>query len=194
MKARFVSLLGQADRPGINNLLNWLEESDFYTAPASTKHHGAEKCGLLAHSLAVYDNLDSIWNQMDVEISDGTCPALVALLHDLCKVNFYKVEMWNKKDYTTPDGEFHPGWGSYPFYVINDTLPYGHGEKSVDIIRDFIELTVEERMAIRWHMAGFDPAVKDYAGACALQAALQKYPLITALHMADLAATYFDGK
>ena len=105
------------------------------------------------------------------------------LLHDICKADFYAVEMRNRKN---GQGQ----WEKYPFYVVNDQLPYGHGEKSVYIISGFMRLSREEAMAIRWHMGGFDEAVK--GGSYALTGAYGEYPLALLTHLADMQATYLD--
>ncbi|MBP2656234.1 MAG: hypothetical protein H6Q73_3803 [Firmicutes bacterium] len=191
-KDRFIELLESTNRDGIKELIQYLNGTDFFTAPASTKYHGAKEGGLVEHSLAVYDNLEIVLNVFSFEGYIQDTLVITALLHDICKASFYTIEMRNKKDYTTNDGIFHPGWGSYPFYAIDDQYPYGHGEKSVDIIRNFIELTVEEKMAIRWHMGAF--GAESYADRQTLSAAMEKFNLILALQMADMAASYFDKK
>ena len=109
--------------------------------------------------------------------------AVCGLLHDICKADFYAVEMRNRKN---GQGQ----WEKYPFYVVNDQLPYGHGEKSVYIISGFMRLSREEAMAIRWHMGGFDEAVK--GGSYALTGAYGEYPLALLTHLADMQATYLD--
>jgi len=186
MKTRYLKLLSEVKRPGMDKLIEWLtERSDFFTAPASTKYHGAEEGGLLGHSLAVYSQLTKITNLHTI-----TCPVdtaiIVALLHDVCKANFYNVSTRNVKNEETGQ------WEKKPYYIIEDQFPYGHGEKSVLIIREFIHLQVEEMMAIRWHMGAFGS--EGYADRQALSAAMEKYPLILSLQMADLAASYFDKK
>lgn len=191
MKARFINLLRQVDRNGTENLLSFLEESDFYRAPASTQHHGAVEGGLLGHSLAVYDHLDNLLNLWSFDTSTDSA-AIVALLHDVCKANFYTVELRNKKDHTTADGVYHPGWGSYPFYAIDDQMPLGHGSKSVIILQQFIALTTEEIMAINHHMGAWHAV--EYSERQALNSAMDKYPLVLALQTADLMATYYDKK
>ena len=95
-------------------------------------------------------------------------------------MNFYKIEYRNAKN---ERGE----WEKVPFYTIEDTIPYGHGEKSVMMISEYIKLTVEEKYAIRWHM-GFTEPKELYT---TLGAAFKKYPLALLLHEADLEATYF---
>lgn len=170
----FVSLYtDNIKRPGAAELLAYLERSDFFTAPASTRYHSACEGGLCAHSINVLKRL--------CEIAPNTAPetaAICGLLHDLCKVGFYTVAMRNAKN---DQGK----WEQKPYYTIDDKLPYGHGEKSVYMIERFMRLSTEEAMAIRWHMGGFDDN-KSCGNAFA------KYPLAVALHMADLQATYLD--
>lgn len=110
--------------------------------------------------------------------------AICALLHDLCKANFYKVSTRNVKNEQTGK------WEKAPFYQVEDQFPYGHGEKSVFLIERFIRLSTEEAVAIRWHMGGYDEAVK--GGSYAQSAAFDKYPLALALHLADMQATHMD--
>ena len=110
--------------------------------------------------------------------------AICALLHDLCKIDFYKTDFRNVKDNGT--------WVQKEYYVKNELLPYGHGEKSVYIINGFIRLTREEAMAINWHMGGFDSRCK--GGNNSISEAFALYPLILLLHLSDLQATYIDEK
>ncbi|CVK18496.1 HD domain-containing protein [Sporomusa sphaeroides] len=189
MKDRFVNLLRETQRPGIENVITYLsEKTDFFTAPASTQYHGAKEGGLLEHSLAVFDNLTKLAPLYLADKQDSI--AITALLHDLCKANFYKVEMRNKKD-PIVDGKQLTGWHSLPFYAIDDQIPLGHGEKSVIILQQMIRLTLEEVMAIRWHMGLSDT---DYATRQVMSKAFNGHPLAVALHLADLAACYFDKK
>lgn len=178
---QFENLLLSTQRPGVDKLISFLRTTDFYKAPASTRFHGSYEGGLLQHSLNVYTMLSQkmaqdTWSRFD--IPSGTV-IIVSLLHDVCKADFYDVEMRNKKD---ENGK----WYQAPFYVVNDKLPYGHGEKSVYIVNSFIKLTREEAMAIRWHM-GFSEPKENYN---ALGKAMEMHPLVIALHEADLEATY----
>lgn len=167
-------------RPGADKLMIWLEKSDFFTAPASTRFHGAKEGGLCEHSIAVYKQLDKFVPLYDVEASCETL-AIVSLLHDLCKVGCYKTEMRNRKQ----DG----AWVQVPFYTFQEDLPYGgHGAKSVFLIERFMKLTTEEAVAINCHMGFADRTQNDYS----LGAAYEKYPLAWLLHVADEAATYLD--
>ncbi len=176
-------------REGADKLLEFLEKSDFFTAPASTRYHGAYEGGLLRHSLNVYECLvaylerERVKEQYKLSVSNETA-AVVALLHDVCKVNFYTVSYRNSKNDKTGQ------WEKLPYYTINDTLPYGHGEKSVYMVSGFIRLSREEAMAIRWHMGFSGIEDKNTIGA-----ALEKYPLAFALSVADMEASYFiEGK
>lgn len=177
-------------REGADKLLAHLlsANSDFFTAPASTRFHGAYEGGLVEHSLNVYECLVDYMNRERVqelyglEASDETI-AIVALLHDLCKMNFYKPGFRNVKD---DNGV----WQKVPTYEIEDKLPYGHGEKSVYIISGFMRLTREEAFAIRYHM-GFSGSEEPRN----VGAAFEMFPLAFALSTADMEATYFlEGK
>ena len=187
-KEEFLSIYREnITRKGADKLLEYLlsEESDFFTAPASTRYHGAYAGGLLSHSLNVYHNLKAYLARERCsevyhmpEYSDESI-AISALLHDICKMNFYTVDYRNAKN---EQGV----WEKVPFYKIDDRLPYGHGEKSVFLIQFFMHLRKEEAMAIRWHMGFSGPEDANTIGR-----ALEMYPLAFALHVADMEATYF---
>ena len=194
MKDRFIGLYQQLiTRPGADKLLAWLETTDFFEAPASTRFHLSHPGGLVEHSIHVYHRLHDLFvserqnreNDPFIELSDNEeeTIAICGLLHDICKANFYAVEMRNRKN---EQGQ----WEKYPFYVVNDQLPYGHGEKSVYIISGFMRLSREEAMAIRWHMGFSDNDFK--AGGFSVGNAFEKFPLALLTHMADLQATYLD--
>lgn len=170
----FVKLLRFTGRDGIEELIRYLqEETDFFTAPASTKYHGAFEGGLLKHSMNVLDCLDEAGYDYKTVI-------VVALLHDICKANCYGKETKNVKENGT--------WVQKEVYTYQDDLPLGHGEKSLYLISKFIKLTDEEAAAIRWHMGGFDSAFR--GGDRGLNIAFEKYPLAVLLHLADMKATY----
>jgi hypothetical protein len=190
-KDRFVEIYReQITRPGAEKLLNYLlsENSDFFTAPASTRYHGAYEGGLCEHSLHVYDCLKDYLERTRVTEEYGlSFPdesiAIVSLLHDICKVNLYRVNFRNAKN---EQGQ----WEKVPFYEYHDTLPYGHGEKSVYIVSSYMRLTREEAMAIRWHM-GFSGEENTNT----IGRALELYPLALAVHIADMEATFLiEGK
>lgn len=186
-KEEFISIFNEnIKREGADKLLDFLEnKSDFFTAPASTRYHNAFEGGLLRHSLNVYKCLVAylergrVKDMYKLEASAETA-AIVALLHDLCKVNIYRVSYRNSKNDKTGQ------WEKVPYYEIHDNLPYGHGEKSVYMISGFMRLTREEAMAIRWHMGFSGTEDKNTIGR-----ALEKYPLAFALSVADMEASYF---
>lgn len=173
-------------REGADKLLEWLARSDMFTAPASTQYHLSCAGGLCQHSVNVYKQLCTIYEAeygapQNDEVRESL--AIIALLHDVCKINFYKPGTRNVKNEAGK-------WESVPCYTIDDQLPYGHGEKSVYIINGFMRLTRDEAMAIRWHMGAWDDAVR--GGSRAYGQAAGKHPLIILLHVADQLATYID--
>ncbi len=187
-KEEFVELYKEKiTRPGSDKLLAYLlsDQSDFFTAPSSTRFHGSYEGGLVEHSLNVYHCLvDYLQRPRTKEMyrmdySEETV-ALVALLHDICKMNFYEVSWRNAKNEQTGQ------WEKVPYYTINDQLPYGHGEKSVYIVSGFMRLTREEAFAIRYHM-GFS-GIEDRN---AIGRAFEMFPLAFALSVADMEASYY---
>jgi len=189
-KEEFIALYNSLiKREGADKLLEYLcsASSDFFTAPASTRYHGAYPGGLVEHSLNVYACLKDYLERPRVKELYGLeasseSVAIVALLHDLCKVNCYHESTRNVKD---KNGQ----WTTVPFYEFNDELPYGHGEKSVYIITGFMRLSREEAFAIRYHMGFSEDESKRNVGK-----AFELYPLGFALHTADMEATYFVEK
>ena len=189
-KEEFISIYKEnIKREGADKLLEYLEKSDFFTAPSSTRYHGSYEGGLVQHSLNVYHCLKDYLSHprtkelYGMDYSEETI-AIVSLLHDVCKINFYTVEMRNKKN------EASGQWEKVPYYAINDTLPYGHGEKSVYILSGFFygdsRLTREEAFAIRYHMGFSGIEDKNTIGR-----ALEMYPLALALNVADMEASYY---
>ena len=190
-KERFIDIFRRnVKREGAEALLNFLcsDSCDFFTAPASTRYHGAYEGGLCEHSLNVYDCLvdqlsrSRMKETYGINYSDESI-AIAALLHDLCKINFYKTSFRNVKDETGR-------WQSVPYYTIEDSLPYGHGEKSVYIVSGYMKLTRDEAFAIRYHMGFSGPEDNGTVGQ-----ALEMFPLAFALCVADMEASYFmEGK
>ena len=183
-RERFITLFKEKiHREGADRLLAYLQSSDFFTAPASTRYHGAYMGGLLEHSLNVYDCLcdylarPRVKEVYGLEFSEETV-AVVALLHDLCKVDFYVESTRNVKE--------NGVWKSVPYYTIDDQLPYGHGEKSVYIASGYMRLTRDEAFAIRYHMGFSGNEEVNTVGQ-----AFAKFPLAVALATADMEAAYF---
>ncbi|MBE6662375.1 MAG: HD domain-containing protein [Ruminococcaceae bacterium] len=188
-RERFIEIYKKnIKREGADRLLEYLcsDACDFFTAPASTRYHGAYAGGLLEHSLNVYDCLCDYLSRSrakekyGMNYSDETV-AIVALLHDLCKVNFYVETTRNVKE--------NGVWKTVPYYSIEDKLPYGHGEKSVYIVSGYMRLTRDEAFAIRYHMG--------FAGAESVNAignigkAFEMFPIAFALSVADMEASYY---
>ena len=172
-------------RRGADRLLEWLDSdaSDFFTAPSSTRFHGAYEGGLVEHSLNVYECLKDYLNRPRTKELYGMdytpeTIAVTALLHDICKVGFYAVDYRNAKN---EQGV----WEKVPYYTVRDTLPYGHGEKSVYMIQSFMRLTRDEAFAIRYHMGFSGNEDKNSVGA------LEMFPLALAVNVADMEATYY---
>lgn len=172
-------------RDGINDLMQWLNGTDFYAAPASAKYHLSEVGGLYRHSIYVYYRLRRLCEEEAKNNKLFKCPsdetiAIVGLFHDLCKVNYYKLEMGNKK---AENGK----WVRIPIYQVNETFPLGHGEKSLYIVSRYMRLTEEEALSIRWHMGAW--GLSDYRD---LNNAMERYPLVALTQTADVLATYLD--
>ena len=187
-KDKFIEIYSNyIKRDGADKLMEYLISSDFFRAPASTRFHGSYDGGLCEHSVNVYECLRDYLSRPRVKeiyglnVSEETV-AIAALLHDVCKINVYKPGTRNVKDETGK-------WQSVPTYNFEDSLPYGHGEKSVYIISGYMRLTREEAFAIRYHM-GFagceDPK--------SVGSAFEMFPLGFALSTADMEATYFLEK
>lgn len=194
--ADFRAAFENIKRPGAADLLAWLEGTDFFEAPASTKYHGAHRCGLLIHSLNVYHRLREITardivghpveGEFNLEDKLEETVAILGLLHDVCKADVYQKETRRRRN---PDSG---AWEDYTAYVFKDPFPLGHGEKSVYQISKYITLTDEEALAIRWHMGAYDEAAK--GGAYAMVDAMSMTPWVWRLQEADMCATWINER
>ena len=181
-------------RDGRSSLLYWLEnETDFFMAPASSKHHLAQPGGLAVHSLNVYKRLRQIAVRDIFKNGPGHLTeeqnetlAILGLLHDVCKVGVYHQETKRRKNPDT--GEWEDSLG----YTFRDPFPLGHGEKSLFLITCYMALTKEEALAIRWHMGAYDDAVK--GGSRSMNEAMKLTPLVWRLHEADMCAAQIDER
>ena len=181
MRENYIKLLKSTKREGIDRLINHLETTDFFTAPASTKYHGNYEGGLMNHSISVYNVFLKKVYDLGLKLAPRSI-IIISLLHDICKVNFYiKSLIWHK---------LLGKWESYPGYKVENQFPIGHGEKSIIILQDYIKLTNTELMCIRWHMGIFDLSEsqkRDFYNACKL------YPEIVAFHTSDYeSSTYLE--
>ena len=186
IKQEFITIYNEKiKREGADKLLDYLtNRCDFFTAPASSRFHSSYEGGLAQHSLNVYRCLvqylarEQVKEVYGLSCSEETA-AIVALLHDMCKVDTYVRDFRNVKN---EQGQ----WEKVPTYRTEDKLPYGHGEKSVYMVSAFMKLSREEAMAIRWHMGFSGSEDSSLVGR-----AFEAYPLAFALSTADMEATYF---
>lgn len=176
-KNEFIEIVNtHIKRKGINNLMQWLEIGDFFTAPASSRYHESFEGGLVLHSINVFKHLAHLNECYKTGYSMESI-AIVALFHDLCKIGCYKVSMRNVKDETTGI------WRKEPYYAFNEDFKFGgHGSKSVYLVQNFIELQPMEAVAINCHMG-----VEN--GKWEVLEAHRAYPLAFLLHTADMAST-----
>lgn len=178
-KSKFLDIATKyIKRDGIGNLLTWLDQTDFYDAPASTRFHNSFQGGLCIHSLNVWKNYCTLLHSFNEIQTNAETAAIITLFHDLCKVNMYKVEMRNVKENNV--------WVQKPYYTVDEEFPFGgHGAKSVYLIQKHIQLTDEEAVAIMNHMGNED-------GKYTVFSSYEKYPIAWLLHVADEAATVLD--
>ena len=190
-KEHFIKILEATNRTGIDGVIRQLEESGFFEAPASTRFHLSCKGGLLEHSMNVYQAALLLREQaikarpeLEEQIPMDSV-AICTLLHDTCKADIYKEGILSRKN---ADGY----WEKYPGYQVdyNAGLPLGHGEKSVIMLLSWgLDLTAEEMLAIRWHMAAWDLPLQSPEHKESLNAAKAKTPLVTLVQLADGFAT-----
>ena len=179
LKAEFTRIATEnIHRDGLSDLMEWLDTTDFYTAPASTRYHGAYEGGLAVHSLNVYVQLQKLCEWYGCEATQESI-AIVSLFHDLCKVGFYKTEMRWRKDANNQ-------WEQYPTWTVNEDFAYGgHGSKSVYLVQSFMKLSPDEASAINCHMGAWDSST--YSNPSEV---FCRNKLAWLLHVADEAATY----
>lgn len=161
------------EKNGRDMPLGVLSDLGFYTAPASTKYHGAYEGGLFDHSLATAKALIELTEKLDLTWERRESPYIVGMYHDLCKCDLYV------KDFETSKYTYNP-----------DIIIPGHAEKSIIMLQKYIELTDEEIACIRWHMGAFETDTKlwNYYGK-----AIEKYPNVLYTHTADMIASRIVG-
>jgi hypothetical protein len=185
-RAVFRDTLALSPADGVWGLLDYLEgETDFYSAPASTRYHGAEPCGLIRHSLLVLANGVELAPVMLKDEVDRYYLTTACLFHDFCKVNMYETRLRNVKDEKT--GE----WKREPFYAVRqDYISFGHGIESLLRLSRFVSLNEAWRHAVRWHMGAYDLSQLDKF---AMDKALAKYREVLFLQTADMLAGVVDA-
>ena len=180
LKNLILDRLKSIKRDGIDELIDYLvNRTDYFTAPASTKFHSNFEGGLAYHSHNVVELLSQKNKQYNLGLSDETI-YLTGYLHDLCKCNMYEKTMRLKKD------EMTGKWIGYASYEINEKIPLGHGEKSVILLQQFVKLTLEECLMIRWHMGAYVPKdeYRDY------NKAVEMYKTVLAFSNSDAEASH----
>ena len=194
---KYKKLLRSVNRNGIEDLITYLEATDFRIAPASTIYHMNVKGGLCQHSLNVYDNLETLSQLYEVDLSEESI-ILVALLHDLAKVDFYERQIRNQKQYCEngkqydDNGRFN--WISVSYYKIKDSMErpnvYSeHGVCSFLIANKWVHLKEDEIVAIINHHMDLD---KSGYPRTDISEIYNRYPLASLLHVADTLATYLN--
>lgn len=157
--------------------LTWLDTTDFYQAPASAKYHDAYDGGLLRHSLTVVYHITELIHVSSFNEVNIASAILVALVHDLCKINLYEPYMKNVKD------DVSQTWVQVQAYKYRDAMiPLGHGVSSLYIVQKFFKLDLEQALAIRWHMGRWNLCDGESAE---YHAAVKSYPLVYMLQFAD---------
>ena len=167
-------------------LLDFLTDNGFFKAPASTKYHGNYPGGLYDHSCRVFESLMWLSNGLDIEWKRPESPFVVGFFHDLCKIDQYReiVDDPGKTMFGTSEPE-----GRVVHYEYNNELLLsGHGAKSVLILSQFMQLTEEEMLCIRYHMGAYEK--DDWTG---YDLAIKKYPTVLFTHTADMMASKVDG-
>jgi hypothetical protein len=233
LKDKIIKELQQTGRDGIYDLIEFLKESDFFTAPASVKYHLNWKGGLALHSWHVYENYKDLFDKyvnLGLAIHFPLFDSMIieGLLHDVNKIGKYKIDdepatdkqinylnslysNYKKKDIFCLSFDVESITKSYASDLIewlknnpedekpkqktnytykDNNLPLGHGEKSVSIIQDFIDLKDREKLAIRWHMLAFEDGVYNGSKNRDFNRAKDLYPDVQLLQLADYEATF----
>lgn len=189
-KQEIIILLRSTERDNIDKLITYLEKHDYFTAPASTQYHLSVVGGLAQHSLNVYRNMMKLfYGDKYEELSefsptqDDICHEnmiISALLHDICKVDFYKLTTRNVKE--------NGAWKEVQVFQVDEVIPIlGHGSKSVIVAQQFIRLYVDEIQAISFHMGMAD---SDKAYSSTMSGVYEANRLALYLHLADIQATF----
>ena len=163
---------------GNEPLMNYLKTGGFFTAPASTKYHGVYPGGLYDHSKAVFNRLQWMTTNLHLNWQRPESPFIIGFFHDLCKCDQY-IEVKPGLDFEYEDA---------PVYEYNqNTLLKGHGAKSVMILSQFMTLTEQEMLCIRYHMGAYEK--DDWDG---FDRAIKRYPNVLLVHTADMFASKVD--
>ena len=165
----FMAQQGSETREIAEKYGQYLEEMGFFTAPASRNYHGDYEGGLFDHSFKVAQRLVELTADLKLHWDMHRSPVIVGMFHDLCKCDEYR---------KTADGYEH----------VKNTLLTGHGEKSVMLLSNILQLTKEEVACIRYHMGAY--VQNDWTG---FDIAIRQYPTVLFTHTADMIASKIDN-
>ncbi len=191
MEEKYIELLRSTNCQGMEEVIKYLKKSGFFKAPASTIHHLNYEGGLMEHSMNVL-NMAMALRKSVVEMKPEMAEKLPersiiisALLHDVCKANVYKkAQKWRKDE--------NGRWEQYDTYDTDySRMPVGHGEKSVIMLLSLgLKMTVDEIVAIRWHMGAWDVAFQSYETKNNINEAANRHPLLSLIQSADNLSTH----
>ena len=183
-KERYLKLLEEVlHEEDFNNIKDWLETGDFFSAPASTKYHLHGEGGLCQHSLNVYDCLSKKLKDWGLEYPENSI-RIVSLMHDWCKINVYV-----KSTRRVPPERSGTGkWETEEVWIKDDAYHLGHASKSVYLIQQFIPLNMLEIEAIHSHMGSTD--LSTMFNSFDLNSIFSVNPLAICLHLADMESSY----
>lgn len=180
----YTNLLLSTERKGIDGLLRHLQtNTDFFTAPASSKFHNNFSGGLALHCLNVYKNFKALLDLKQIQMDEDSI-IITSLLHDICKCNYYVKEQRNRKK----DGK----WESYDVWASSKSLsiPLPHSARSVRMLRGFIQIKFIEELVIFYHMGPFGGEDFEYRNL--LKQVNGQYPQTLLFYTADLISSYLD--
>lgn len=164
-RQEIIKLLKQSNREGIDQLIAWLCDTDFFISPAAVNHHSNFRGGLAAHSLSVYKILCKFNEMANTQLPDDIL-IVAGLLHDVCKIGIYRKKLFG--------------------YKHRDDFPVGHGDKSIMLLQQFIQLKGAELYLIRFHMGPFDASFRHYE-----RDAQRCCPSVRLLYLADSFSAFF---
>lgn len=161
----------------IDKFSQWVVKCGYFDAPASANHHGKNTGDLFEHSYKVAEILLDYTDKLELMWQDPASPIIIGLFHDLCKMDQYTFIN------STDDSEFVPDRGCKWKYR-EDQILKGHGDKSIMLLSQFMTLTEEEILCIRYHMGAYN--CDDWKQ---FDLAIHKYPNVLYTHTADMLAS-----
>lgn len=158
--------------------VNWLSTTDLYEAPASTIYHESEVGGLLKHTFITAHHAAMLSSLPVFEKINPEDAIFVALVHDWCKIGYYESYQKNVKNEATGQ------WEKQTAFKRKDHSYscFGHGVSSMYLAQKFFKLSIDECLAIRWHMGEYNVANNEMNE---LHQANELYPLVYLLQFAD---------